>query len=74
MLPRSTAKIFNILGKASLEFYLIHIFMLSNNVLSIINKIIPSQIIASFTCLILASILAILTHLFISTILKRCIA
>lgn len=73
LLPKNVANILKILGKASLEFYLIHIFMLSNNVLSIINKIIPSQIIASFACLILASTLAILTHLFISTILKRCI-
>lgn len=71
ILPKNVTNILKILGKASLEFYLIHIFILSNNILSIINKNISSQIITTFICLILVSILAVLAHLFINTILKK---
>lgn len=57
------------IGKASLEFYLIHIYLFCNNVLGEINDYCKSEILTSIIILIVVSVLAILCNRFISTLM-----
>lgn len=66
LLPSKINTYLSFIGKLSLEFYLIHIYLLSNNALDRVNKIVSSEILTSLIVLVGVIILAYICNIIIS--------
>ena len=60
--PKKLSHLICVIGKSSLEFYLIHIFLLSHNMLDLINHYVNFTILTSIIGLIISCIMSIIAH------------
>jgi peptidoglycan/LPS O-acetylase OafA/YrhL len=70
IMPSAINKIFAFIGKISLEFYLVHIFLFSHNILEIINAKVNSEILTVLIVFIPTLIGGYLAHLVINQIVN----